>query len=660
MSSIPENTLRDLLAGQLDLVEDGLTLLNIEKYIPNELGTRGFIDILAKDSRDRWVLIELKRSDAAAREAVHEVYKYVEGVKAHLRVREDEIRTLIISTEWRELLVPFSRFIEDSSFSVLGLQLLVDEDNAKLLGIEQVEPLPIQDGRILSPWHEIYLYESQERLEQGLESCDFACNQKGINDYLMLELEAPEGFYEASIEATAQYMWSIVGDGSEISEGYIADTASKMPRRDHMIYFVPLLLPEDAYREIVERNPKQFSEVIEYTEGLEGDELLETYQSGILNAKPSTKNDYFEIAYPAKFRCKLIESEGWRIERIHRHGAFARNTVLTDDTILSEISGDTGTTGQRLKRSISLSEKSEISQLKKDVAECLLNNPVWKSSVEDQIAEAAADFPEGELDVSIFTPTTGLMTLFFAMREDGVLFVPTYSLVISDRGEAQRAYFGEITSEGERMIDANSFNGVIEKYYDGDLGMLLLTMSWGGYESRDLDILEDLGIIYSSFRCDVAGQDREFFRMRNAKWRQVDEIRPFQGFQEYANRNAEIFQTIDAKLSPRLNGAMWDGSSAERQLETLVDERTLALGQLHLDVPERCDLCRMPLKDETFISDARISGLTAWGNMCADCTVYHGDNIGWGSGQLYRNEGDGQWLMVAGAQTQNSEYPEDL
>lgn len=60
-----EAAIRDLLASQLTTLEEGLVTLKAEQYIPSTIGTRSFIDILAKDARGRWVLIEIKRSDAA-------------------------------------------------------------------------------------------------------------------------------------------------------------------------------------------------------------------------------------------------------------------------------------------------------------------------------------------------------------------------------------------------------------------------------------------------------------------------------------------------------------------------------------------------------------------------------------------------------------------
>ena len=72
-----EAELRDRIADHIEVLENGLVLLKKEKYIPNSLGTKGFIDLYAKDEKGNHVIIELKKSDASAREAIHEVFKYV-------------------------------------------------------------------------------------------------------------------------------------------------------------------------------------------------------------------------------------------------------------------------------------------------------------------------------------------------------------------------------------------------------------------------------------------------------------------------------------------------------------------------------------------------------------------------------------------------------
>ncbi|MDE1493154.1 endonuclease NucS domain-containing protein [Xenorhabdus bovienii] len=96
---IKENELRDLVCEKISILGNDLIFLNKEQYIPNTLGTRGFIDIYAKDKDNNHVLIELKRSNQAVRQAMHEVIKYAEGVKSHFGANDDEIKLIIASTE---------------------------------------------------------------------------------------------------------------------------------------------------------------------------------------------------------------------------------------------------------------------------------------------------------------------------------------------------------------------------------------------------------------------------------------------------------------------------------------------------------------------------------------------------------------------------------
>lgn len=642
-----EAPLRDLLATQIAILEDGLEVLEIEQYLPSTIGTRSFIDILAKDKRGRWVLIELKRSDAASRQAIHEIHKYVEAVKSHLGARDDEIRALIVSTEWKEMLVPFSRFIHDTPISILGIKLTVN-DAKNLLSAETVEPLPFNAGRVLSPWHEISMYLSHERLLEGIASYDFSCSAKGIKDYIMLEMVAPDGFYELSVLALAHNLNVIGEQPNPPSEADLNKTRERLDRLEHMIYFVPQLQTADEYLEMMSESPELYEEAQGFFENMEGEELLNSLQGYAFDADPRVDRDHFEIGYPAKFKSTLIDDENWSIKCVHRRGAFARNTVLTDETILGEIAGEAGTSGQRLKRVVTLSDKAEMSQLLRDIGEVLPNNSVWASAIRAQLEEAKKDYPEGSVEVSIFAPSTGILTLFFATsKDDGILYIPTYSLNVINNENIVRAYIGELASADSQVFSPKKFLEIIKNYYGGDIGALTLSMTWGGYEARDIDIMEDMGIVYTSFRCDAAGEERRFSRMINGRWKPVEQVMPFGLFREYLERNKDLIRTIFFKVDPRL-GPISDGSSADKMLEALVSEENVARGKYYDDGPEQCDLCLIPLNDETYVSDGRVDGQAAWANMCADCTVFHGAGIQWGMGQLYRKEPDSRWLQVAG------------
>lgn len=362
-----EAELRDLLASRIDVIEKGLTHLQKEKFIPNEVGTRSFIDLVAQDKDDHWVLIEIKRSDSSAREAIHEVYKYVEGVKRHLAARDDEIRVIVASTEWKELLVPFSRFVHDTSISVKGMHLTIHNSTDDIMAVE-VSALDVTAGRVLSPWHEISFYRTESRLREGIESYDVSCQAKGICDYIMVILSAPEGHYERGVRATANAMAGIRGD-RRASDAEVAEMFKQIPRLDHILYFVPQLFAEDLYLDAIKGDLDVYEEAKECLDGLSGEEALCALQEFALFAKPNVERDGYEIGYPAKFKSKLVDGEGWEVREVLRRGAFLRNSILTDDTILGEIAGDAGASGQRFKRTVVLSDKAALSSAKSSIKE---------------------------------------------------------------------------------------------------------------------------------------------------------------------------------------------------------------------------------------------------------------------------------------------------
>jgi RecB family endonuclease NucS len=53
-----EAEIRDYLAEHLDVIEPGLQLYEKELYIPSEIGTRSFIDLVARNPKGELVLIE--------------------------------------------------------------------------------------------------------------------------------------------------------------------------------------------------------------------------------------------------------------------------------------------------------------------------------------------------------------------------------------------------------------------------------------------------------------------------------------------------------------------------------------------------------------------------------------------------------------------------
>jgi hypothetical protein len=90
---------------------------------------------------------------------------------------------------------------------------------------------------------------------------------------------------------------------------------------------------------------------------------------------------------------------------------------------------------------------------------------------------------------------------------------------------------------------------------------------------------------------------------------------------------------------------------AEERLAALVDP-----GQVDANEPSyaydanNCDHCGCALDQRGLHIDGRLRGDLMWSNMCVECFGKLGEGIGWGNGQLYARQPDGDWRLVAGFQ----------
>jgi hypothetical protein len=234
MNSPKENVIRDKLAANLEVVESGLKLRAKELQIQNPQGAGGKIDIFAEDQWKNKVVIELKRSDKAARQAVHDLLKYTELLRDQHGPKHSPIRVMLLSTDWNELLVPFSSFIRDAKFPCEGYRITVDVEG-NITGLKKVESL--KEAHLLDfiPHHMIYCFSNvADRdfqiaiLKQKLEQCGiydfviFLLNYAGQNKKVI----APFALYVCMGTVPlkhAQEIFSSLGVTDEVQE-YLKNT----------------------------------------------------------------------------------------------------------------------------------------------------------------------------------------------------------------------------------------------------------------------------------------------------------------------------------------------------------------------------------------------------------------------------------------------------
>lgn len=642
-----ESDIRDLLVDQLDCLEAGLQYLDKEKYIPSRIGTRSFIDILARDSADHLVVIELKRSDSAAREAIHEVLKYVEAVKSHLAIRDDEIRTMIVSTEWTELLLPFSRFCSDTSLDVTGF--LLDVSDPSGLTSETVSPLRITAGRAFSPWHELNLYTDSDNLRRGLQTYQHANPLKGLDDFVLVVLEPPPSHRELEQSVTRDALADVQRmSGREPDYREIDAQVRAMPEFKYMIYFVPCLLPREACIEALRHvDDEDAAEAVEYVEqgDTEETEALCVLHEALFDAPPSPFREHVEIGYAAKFKNKLLEDEDWSITEIKRYGSIARSPLLTDETIISEICGDTGSSRQHYNRRISTAVKSELATARSEITECLSDNPAWKANMLAHLQEIENDYPSTELDVYVFSPSTGLYTLYHALtNQPGDQYVPSYYIKFRHDGNAETIFFGllEVNATGV------TFRQVVDRFYDGNAGKLAISATWGYREPRDAEVLDFLGISYASYRCDMQGDKRLFHVWRNSTWQEIEPAPSPTPLASFFEREHTFVHHLVAKIGRRLHLGFVDGSDREIPLRELAERSTLD-GTRHesSELPAQCDLCGCAFAEENFLVEvARPDFGDATASTCADCVDDTGMIVDQGEARLYRRVDPDTWERV--------------
>jgi len=549
--NISEGELQRLVASNIGFLEPGLELLSKEKYIPNPLGTRGFIDLYAKDANSHHVLIELKRSDSASREALHEIHKYVEGVKSHFGCKDGEIRVIVASTEWRELIVPFSRFVADSPISVTGLNIKLLNGNSQFLA-EKVALVDKSKERVIAPWHDLNCYNDEGGLARGISEYNKYSLEKGIEDYVLVVLDAAEDFQEKSLASLRHELSQIPGCGLEEIENIL----SLSPPPKHILYHAMQLLTVNEYLYLLSGcvSKEELKDIEKTISSMNDEEALFFLHESLNAAEPRPHCDHYEIGYPAKFNSKLLGDEGWNVRKIYRSGAFSRNELLSDDAIIGELKGGDGSSGQSFKRKINVSNRSHIRATEKDVEGCLSENPVWRSHILRNLKEIEKDYEGAEAEISIYNPCTGVLTLYFCLtRKDGLLYIPNYSILVKEEGVPKAMYFGELTGVGKPV----SLKRILDKYYDGEITMLLMSMSWGGRAPDDADIIEDMGLCYSSFRCDLINEERKFYAFRNERWRPIEGHVPFQSISKYLSKNERVLKKIVGRIKSHQTPFGW-------------------------------------------------------------------------------------------------------
>ncbi|GAC20317.1 endonuclease NucS domain-containing protein [Paraglaciecola arctica] len=120
-----EAEIRTLIAQNIKGFDPKLEVIEEEFKVEMDDGTRGFIDILARDEFGYLTIIELKKSRVSERSAIQQLFKYSAMLKEYLSISQEKIRRVIISTDWRELKAPFAESSANADYPIDGYKLSI-------------------------------------------------------------------------------------------------------------------------------------------------------------------------------------------------------------------------------------------------------------------------------------------------------------------------------------------------------------------------------------------------------------------------------------------------------------------------------------------------------------------------------------------------------
>jgi|694.fasta_scaffold122040_3 hypothetical protein len=301
---VNEAGIRDFLIKNLDIIEPDLKFIQKEFSLKNNLGAGGRIDILAKDKFGMFVIIEIKKSDKTARQALHELQKYIALFKTEYGLAANKCRCILLSTEWHELLVPFSEFSRVVDYQIDGYQLILNQEGIPVRN-ETVKLAPEGEEKFIFPRHNIFLYEIIKNRDIAREKLEKILKELEITNYYILIINY-EGDSENVIYPFAIYLVIDMFKYSEKEKiknnlNIFYDDNYGFDEDDDDIDIKPLL-EEEALSEITNR-------LIGLIDSLEGG-TAETIQG--------------------------MMSKGWHIQTIYK-GNQLDSQLITDEEIIKEI-----------------------------------------------------------------------------------------------------------------------------------------------------------------------------------------------------------------------------------------------------------------------------------------------------------------------------------
>ena len=556
-----EAAIRDHIAAQLDLVEAGLELIDTESYLPNKQGASGFLDIFARDAAGKLVIIEIKRTNAAAREAIQELYKYVPLLREKFLVKNTDIRLILLSLEWHELATPYAEFAASAPFEVSAGAIALDADGTPVK-IEPMAQAALTSERKIGVRHFLWGFLDEATAGKAVAVIARRVQCFGLTDFVLVQSRA---------------------------------TKTVLNGRS-FLYFAQRELRFEEYMALIEASFDE-GELDEFHESIadlteledrvaEASDAVWHLHGGVPYREIGA--DTAEIAHPEK-GAKWFEDGAQEDVVVHRFGRFV-DPWLEDQTIIDEIRGDGGESDFRLRYSARTDSPPQMAALRQRIENIFFFNEEWLGAVTQLIRYAERKGAPVRVDLVAYSPEDILRAVAgSAFGFPG--YVPTFRLDIEHVGVVER-FIGLPEWDGSPP----DFNQAIAEHFSGDKFGYFVACHFGENRSMNRDIMADLGMRYAVFREGESGPER--VRVQGTSIIPVKgTIRSMNlmihGHQEEVGKLVEMFMTTDLGFAETIQAFVnSDHNIAERQLAKILESEAAPAEEVYWcgEVTE-CDLC---------------------------------------------------------------------
>ena len=438
-----EDKIRDYLAGHLELIEQNLALVSTEYALSHSTGAGGRIDIVAKDRFGHFVVIEIKRSDQAARHALNEIHKYTALFRLKLGLGEKQVRLMVVSTDWHELLLPLSEFAISTQYSVEGYKIVADNNGliSSTRRVQLDEAVGNAGTLSVSPCQGVYLFEDLGKRDAFSKTLPDHVVRSGVTDFVLINCN-----YQGR------------------NQGVI------YPYGVYLCFSSPLI---GASLGLL----RQIKASIPWEDGL--DEPDENFHCAINEYAPRIWDSY-ETGYPEKLT--NIQRE-WNLSIVKRFGRFEINHLISDTEIVGLAQATSGGSNFYFGKVSSPRFTSEWADFCKNITPVLSGYMQWQKTIPKLLREIRTHAPQAVVTASIYGPANLLISLYAIGAGRNFTRCPHLEIVIEDsKSKCVRFLLGFLVWNGRRINQTPSM--IIRGLY-GDLFGWAMANQFGATFERE-------------------------------------------------------------------------------------------------------------------------------------------------------------------------------